>query len=128
MTQAKSVLAGFLRPMLLLALPCVLWSTIGLAQGKFPAGAYANGQFVITFLEDGSHTVSADGNVVVKGSYSVTQDQILLTDKSGEYACGATQTGKYKWKVVEKTLTFEKVDDECDGRAGALTGEAWTKK
>jgi len=110
-----------------LSLLCVSLFLPGLAQSKFPTGTYANGEFAITFSDDGTHTVSASGKVVVKGSYTVTQDQIAFTDKEGDYACLGT-TGKYKWKVEGTSLKFEKVEDDCDGRATALSGSTWEKK
>lgn len=114
------------RLMMLLPLLCVSLFLSGVAQGKFPTGTYANGQFAITFNDDGTHSVSADGKVVVKGGYTATQDQIALTDKEGDYACPGT--GKYKWKVEGTSLKFEKVEDDCDGRAAAMSGSTWEKK
>src|SRR5215212_2489111 len=117
----------FRRLMMLLSLLCVSLFSLGVAQNKFPTGTYTNGQFAITFSNDGTHSVSADGKVVVKGSYAVTQDQITLTDKEGDYACLGT-TGKYKWKVEGPSLKFEKIEDDCEGRAGAMLGSTWEKK
>ncbi len=118
----------FSRLIMLLSLLCAFWLSLGLAQTKFPAGAYSSGEFTITFYDDGSHSVSVNDNVVVKGSYTVREDQITLIDKEGQYACDMSKPGKYRWKVEEKTLKFEKLEDECDGRASALTGQAWVKK
>ena len=100
---------------------------MGLVQSKFPTGTYSNGEFAITFYEDGSHTVSANNNVLVKGTYTVAKDQIVLTDKEGEYSCGESRPGKYRWTVDKNVLTFEKLEDDCEGRAGALSGQAWVK-
>ena len=96
------------------------------AQDKFPTGSFAAGMFTITFNSDGSHSVSADDKIVVKGTYNVEQDQLVLTDKEGEYACA--ETGKYKWKYDGKALTLTKVEDECEGRMTALTGQPLVKK
>lgn len=116
----------FHRLMMLLSLLCVSLFSLGLAQSKFPTGKYASGEFVITFSDDGTHTVSTNDKVVVKGSYTVTQDQIVITDKEGDYACPSA--GKYKWKVDGTSLKFEKVEDDCEGRAGAMSGATWAKK
>ena len=116
----------FGRLMISVSLLCVSFASLALTQSKFPTGTYANGDFAITFSDDGTHTVSSGGNVVVKGSYTVTQDQIALSDKEGDYACKGT--GKYKWKAEGKGLKFEKVEDECEGRATALSGSTWEKK
>lgn len=99
----------------------------GFAQAKFPIGAYTNGQFTITFNEDKTHSVAVDGNIAVKGSYTVTDDQLTLVDKEGQYACEGT-VGKYRWKAGDGGLKFEKIEDECDGRSGALSGQTWKKK
>ncbi len=126
--SAMSVLKVFSALVVLLSVVGACSPLTGLAQGKFPTGSYSHAEFTITFLEDGTHTVSAAGSVVVKGSYTVTQDQIILTDKEGEYACGATQPGKYKWTAVENGLKFEKLEDACDGRASAMAGQSWVRK
>jgi hypothetical protein len=97
------------------------------AQAKFPTGSYSNRQFTITFNEDGTHTVSADGAVAVKGGYTVANDQIVLLDKEGQYACEGAP-GKYRWKLEDKNLKFEKIEDDCDGRSGALNGQTWVKQ
>jgi len=114
------------RLMLLLSLICIGLFLLGVAQKKFPTGKYARGEFEITFNDDETHTVSANGKVVVKGSYAVTEDQIVITDKEGDFACQGA--GKYRWKVEGTSLKFEKVEDDCDGRATALSGSTWEKK
>ena len=114
------------RLMLLISLLGISLFLMGVAQKKFPTGKYARGEFEITFNDDKTHTVSTDGKVVVKGSYTVTEDQIVITDKEGDFACQGP--GKYKWKVEGTSLKFEKVEDECDGRATALSGFTWAKK
>ncbi len=105
---------------------CAVGGTVGFAQTKFPTGAYSSGEFTITFNVDGGHSVSTNGEVMVKGTYVITDNVIALTDKEGQFACEGV-TGKYKWKVQEKSLTFEKIEDPCDGRAQALS-QVWVKK
>jgi hypothetical protein len=51
-----------------------------------------------------------------------------LTDKEGEYACNAAATGKYKWKFDGKSLTFNVIEDDCDGRKGGLTSQPFNKQ
>ena len=128
LNQPRTVLSEFCRLIILVTLLCAFWLLSGIAQSKFPTGKYSNGDFMITFNDDGSHSVSLNDNIVVKGNYTITQDQIMLTDKEGQYACDAAKPGKYKWKVEDKGLKFEKVEDECEGRAGALSGQSWVKK
>ena len=66
-----------------LGITLLLWSAN--AQEKFPTGMFAGGAFTLTFATDGVHTVSTEGKVVVKGTYSVEKDQITLTDKEGDF-------------------------------------------
>lgn len=126
--QTKPVLNEFCRLMMLLSLLCGAGLSSEGAQSKFPTGAYGSGEFTITFYDDGSHSVSANNEVVVKGSYTVREDQIVLTDKEGRYSCGEAKPGKYRWKAEGKTLKFEKLEDDCEGRASALSGQSWVKR
>jgi hypothetical protein len=107
---------------------CVAPITTTLAQDKFPTGSFVGGMFTLTFNSDGSHTVSAQEKTVVKGTHTVTQDEIVFTDKEGEYACSEAMKGKYKWKYDGKALTFSKLEDECEGRVNGLTGQPFAKK
>jgi len=109
-----------------LSLVCIFGAALAQPENKFPKGTYSNGQFAITFQDDGTHTVKEGDNVVVKGTYKITGDQIVLSDKEGQYACEGE--GKYKWKAEGNALRFEKVEDGCDGRANALTEQQWIKK
>ena len=57
--------------------------------------------------------------------YALAENVITLTDTEGQNACDGP--GKYKWKLQENSLHFEKIEDDCDGRAGALA-QPWVKK
>ena len=98
----------------------------------FKTGTYsatAGGvKWSLTYDANGKVTVASDGKPVVEGTYKVTGDEIAITDVKGPMACGEGQVGKYKWKLEEKKLTFTKVEDECEGRAGALTGQTWMQE
>ena len=100
---------------------------IARAQDKFPTGTYTGGAFTLSVGADGVHTVSTEGKVVVKGTYVVDKDKISFTDKEGDFAC-LGQTGTYKWASDGKTLSFTKVEDECEGRAQGLGGQPWARK
>jgi predicted lipoprotein with Yx(FWY)xxD motif len=126
--RAKSVFSLLCPLSTLASLSCVFSLCETLAQDKFPIGTYVGGSFTMTFNSDGSHSVSANEKVVVKRTYTVTQDQIVFTDKEGEYACKGAETGRYNWKYDGKALTFSKLEDDCEGRINGLTGQAWEKK
>jgi len=118
MMRNKSILA---------LLACLLCTAI-YADDKFPTGAFQAGYFTLTFVGDGSYTVAAEDKIVVKGTYTVSQDEIAFKDTEGEYACVQDKPGKYKWKYDGKALTFSKVEDECDGRSQALPVQPFVKK
>ena len=99
----------------------------------FKKGAYsatAGGvKFSIKFDDGGRATIMKDGELVVEGRYRVQEDALEVTDEKGPMACGGDQrTGKYKWKLEGKKLTFTKVADECEGRANALTSQVWMQE
>lgn len=126
--QRKSVFSLLCPLTTLASLICGAFLAETLAQDKFLAGTYVGERFAVTFTKDGNYSVSENDKTVVKGTYTVTQDQIIFTDKEGAYACKETDTGKYKWKYDGKALTFSKVDDVCKGRIKGLTGQPLVKK
>lgn len=79
--------------------------------------------------DDGKLTLTRNGEAVVNGVYKITGNEIEVTDESGMMACGGDlKTGRYKWKLEGKNLTFEKIEDDCPGRAGALTSITWQQE
>ena len=109
---------------LLVSIMCAL----GFAQEKFPAGKYAVGEFTISFGSDGTTTVRRKEEIVVEGVYSVTKDELVLTDKRGPMACIDAGPGKFQWKFDGKALTLKTIEDNCGGRASALTSQPLVKK
>lgn len=91
------------------------------------AGTYMAGDFTLSF--NGGHFRGSQKNQVkVEGDYKVKGQQVEFTDKSGPWACPATQVGTYLMESKGKTLTLKKVTDVCEGRIGSLTPQAWTKQ
>ena len=109
---------------LLVSFMCAL----GNAQDKFPTGKYGVGEFTISFGTDGTTTVRRQADIVVEGVYSVTKDEITITDKRGPMACIDAGPGKFQWKFDGKTLTLKTIEDKCGGRASALTSQPLVKK
>ena len=97
-------------------------------KGTYSATA-GGAKWSIRYDDKGKVTVTRDGAALVEGTYKVTGDLLEVTDEKGPMACGdENKTGKYKWKLEGKNLTFTKVDDECGGRANAMTGQAWIQE
>lgn len=113
-------------------LSVLLALTTASSADEFKKGTYsatAGGvKWSIKYDESGKVTMSRNGEIVVEGTYKVKGDELEVRDEKGEMACGAEQTGKYKWRLEGKKLTLTKVEDECGGRASALTAQTWAQE
>jgi hypothetical protein len=98
------------------------------AAEKFPTGTYVSGDFSVTFQAAGEVIVAQNGETVVEGTYKVIGHKIEFTDLKGRYACTESVPGKYNWKKDGQALSFEKVEDDCQGRLQVLTGQPLKRK
>ena len=99
----------------------------------FKKGTYSvtagGAKWSIRYDDNNKVTVMRDGAAVVEGTYKVTGNLLEVTDEKGPMACGGEQrTGKYQWKLEGKNLTFTTVEDQCGGRANAMTGQIWVQE
>jgi hypothetical protein len=90
---------------------------------RFPTGDFTNGEFTITFTSDQRYFFKHKDTILVEGSYIISDDKIILTDKSGTVACTepATAVGRYGWKYDNERVIFSKIEDNCEGRISNLT-------
>lgn len=94
----------------------------------FPTGTYAAGGLTtVTFDGNGQLRVRKGDVTEVVGDYTVTGDQIQLTDKSGPWACtkAGEKAGTYRWQYQGGVLAFSKVRDRCTPRVDSLTKYTW---
>jgi hypothetical protein len=109
-----------------------LSQTTGKGAGEFPTGTYASEPFFITFAGGEKVRVWNDEGTIAKGSYMVTKDHLVITDKQGRGAClqAGQETGTYQWKfdVDGKVLKFSKVEDNCERRAFYMEKQHWVKR
>lgn len=117
-----------MKPMTSMLATSLLAATIVATAADFAAGTYAASGITLTFDGNGHFRGSQKDAVVVEGDYKVKGDQLELADKSGPWACTATQTGSYHWKSKGETLSFSKVSDECNERVQSLTARTWKKQ
>ena len=107
-----------------LAVPVVVLLAISAgragAASKFPVGTFATGDWTVTFSTNKTYQVMQGGQPVVEGGYTVGKDGVIFKDTGGQYACYDSD-GKYTWQVDKDSLTFAKIDDNCQGRVGVLT-------
>ena len=87
------------------------------------------GKWTLVFNSDGTYEVRLNDVTHVKGTFTLKDDELTLTDKTGDFACveGDNPQGVYKITRSALMLTFEKVKDEtCPGRASAMTLKPFT--
>ena len=78
-------------------------------------GGALNATWVITFTS-GHYKVTRNGKPFGHGRDKVKGDRVTLYR-----GARCSSTGKYKFKLTPKKLTFTKVSDSCVGRADVLT-------
>ena len=127
-----------MRQILILTVLSIAASSSALSQtadkgaGEFPIGTYASEAFSITFADGGKVRVWNDEGTIAEGSYMVTKDRLVITDKRGREAClqAGQETGTYHWKfdVDGKVLKFSKVADKCERRAFYLEKQHWVNR
>ncbi len=109
-----------------------LSQTTGKGAGEFPTGTYASEPFFITFAGGGKVRVWNDEGTIAEGSYTVTKDRLVITDKRGRGAClkAGQETGTYQWEsdVDGKVLKFSKVADNCERRAFYMEKQHWVNR
>ena len=95
------------------------WTTTITGTTQF--GGALNGKWVVKFTP-GAYHVSDNGRAIVHGKDTIAGNVITLKDAPGSNACPVT--GKYKFTLKGKTLTFKRIHDStsssCIGRATVL--------
>jgi hypothetical protein len=87
-----------------------------------------NGKWQIKFLPRNVVHVIRNERVVVLGKAIFTGSRVKLTDRSGPYACSASEgDGVYTYRLAGKQLTFKPVVDKCVGRKLLLTTKPFVK-
>ena len=95
----------------------------------FPPGTYEAGNVAMTFDGKGHYTITQGSALKVSGEYTVTGDEIALTDQQGPWKCPKGQlTGSYHWEATLTGLAFTKMADECEGRSVPMTTGPWKHK
>ena len=115
--------------------------------GNFPLGVYTKtltesdvppehretvGTSRLTFASDATWDLILNGERVVFGTFSVSGNQISITDGGGPYSCAlvgpAYRTGTYTWSLNGSALSFTVVSDNCIGRAVGFSTKSYTKE
>jgi hypothetical protein len=109
---------------LALALPALALAADGPPPGRYTATiaspAALKGAWALTWVKNGTYTISRNGKVVVKGHDLSVGPQMQLYKETGPLACKAI--GFYDFKRKGKLLTFSKLSDSsCAGRALVLS-------
>jgi hypothetical protein len=89
----------------------------------------AVGNWSLILGDEGQFTTLHNGEVVVRGTYAVTADQMNFSDSEGSMACAKDQAaGSYGFALESGTLTFTLLDDECPGRRIILLTRPLTRE
>ena len=99
----------------------ILLAACNSSSKEFPIGVYVDHKGgVIEFREDGTYLVSdSEGKVpTIFGVYVIENNRITLKDNL--FYC-PDYVGIYFWSVgSDRSLTFEAIDEECEGRGRIL--------
>ena len=82
-------------------------------------------KWTITFDGDKNFTVRINGDLMVGGVYKVDKDKITFDDHGGPLKAEKNNPGTYRWRFVNKRLTFTLVKDPVEDRVRALTSGPW---
>ena len=88
-----------------------------------------NGTWRLEFLPKGVVRVVRNGKLVVVGrALRLGTRRLELSDRSGSYACSATEGhGVYTYRLAGRRLTFRAVADKCIGRKLILTTKPFVR-
>jgi hypothetical protein len=89
----------------------------------------AVGSWEIVLDDEGRFTAVQNGEVAVRGTYSVSGDQMTFSDVDGKLACTEDYVvGTYTAALEGATLSFTLVNDDCAGRRIILLSHPLTKQ
>jgi hypothetical protein len=85
----------------------------------------------LKMFDNGTWLYTCPGGCLMNGDYTVTEDQLVLTEPSFEVSsCERSeglQPGVYQWTLDGQTLILTPVNDPCAGRVDVMAAQ-WTKK
>ena len=96
------------------------------APERYP-GVMLIGQSELTFTKDGHFIYSRGGFPWGEGEYSVNPS-ILEFGLDDTCIYEGIESGTYSWTLDGDKLTFERIEDDCEGRAFSLLFKPWIKQ
>lgn len=115
-----------------IAITVTILAATGLVGGcssevAFPKGTYETtaevneqGKMTVIFGDDGIHTLMQRGALIESGTYTVSGDQITMTDPLCKNLSGSQETATYTWTWENSVLAMTTTDDACPGRTETL--------
>ena len=98
---------------------------------KFPTGVIKGSDGTNTIALDfdttGVITAYVNDQAFSNGSYEAKGDTIKFGTVNGPEGYSCATGGTYLWKFAENRMTFTRVTDDCEMRAGTLTSITWTR-
>ena len=90
-------------------------------------GRMIAGEWEITFSDEGEVIWRQNGSVWSSGDYNVNLAALEFGFGSACSSIGI-MSGTYNWSLDGDIVTFERIEDDCEGRAIGLTLKPWTRK
>ena len=90
-------------------------------------GSTMVGHWEITFSENGRVFWKLNGANNAEGTYTVTSSTLEFGFNS-RCTQEDISSGSYRWFLDGNELTFERIEDDCEGRALGLTTKALTRQ
>ena len=87
------------------------------------------GEWKITFTNDGNFTAEKDGEFIANGSFNVTGNKIEVGVDQVCPNCSCSGTiGRYYWALKDNQLSFSKIAGVCDAMDLVMTSHAITRQ
>lgn len=105
-------------PMDVLGLKNTVW--------KSYIGGPVSDTMVLRYGTDSSYFQSKKGETMVTSTFTVVGDTVVINDVSGRFAC-LNQSGRYQFMITGDWIKFDLIQDDCGGRANAMTSSKWQR-
>src|SRR5688572_28409375 len=116
----RAVAAGFFGG--LMAAGLIAQQTPATAQ-SIPSTPLSYGFLSATFAADGTFTLTGQGWPKLAGTFKAANGEIEVALATPMTGC--TESGKYRYAVDGKRVTFELISDACQPRRMMLSGSSW---
>ena len=91
-------------------------------ENLFPTGLFTSGEWTWEFKADGTFFNSGPLGSET-GTWRTDGEKVIIICQ----CCGDVE-GAYTWALVEETLSFQLVEDDCSNRSDVVNGSEWIRQ